>query len=724
MTDTLRLLAGCALTPFILAPAGHAADRDDIIVTGQVEDKAYLGIESAAALGITASILDTPFSIRSVTGELLRDQQAASLWEGIRNISGVASRGTNSDANEDFVIRGFELDPRRNFYRDGRRFYNQFPVDPHNLERIEVLKGPASILYGHLEPGGIINLVTPKMTDTHTASIRLSAGSFDQYKANAAISGPIAEDVYYRVYGSVTDADSYRNFVEHKRQYINPSIGWNITPSTSLRFNLEWQHDDRTADTGIVAILDRPADVPYDTFYGEPGYKTETLDNVSGSVTLTHAWAPNFRQTSSVGYYDTKWDRDQVSVEAMRGGIVGLPGGPGFPGEANTLLPRQIYDNKIGYSEWNSQHDFALDIGTGALSHKLLFGLSVYRYESNERLGDRVGTPDDPGSRLIDIYDPEASYGLVIPATFKPFRNSNRTEKNFGIYLQDMIELGERWIFLVGARYDSVKYVEHIQQGVQTRRLARKNSGFSPRAGVVFKADETLSLYSSLTRAFSPRNGNRIINEPADPLTPITTDNIEPVDPEKSNQIEIGAKWNSADQRFFVTLALYDLKRRDVVQSNPRYTNYSVQIGQQRSRGVELDVSARFTESVRLIGSYSYIDAEIRRDAARPQWVGHQLSSVARHSGSVWLRYDGRQGFGAGAGVFYTGKRQGNLDNDFQLPAYTRVDASLSWKMERVRFDVALKNLLDERYYLNAWRRDRIMPGSPRSVVGSVSFDW
>lgn len=734
MTDSFKayrlfLMAGSVLVYAAPAWAAESADVpdvrvSDIVVTAANEDKPYLGTESSTAIGVNASILDTPFSIQSVTDALLDDQQATSLWEGVRNISGVASRGTNSNANEDFVIRGFELDPRRNFYRDGRRFYNQFTIDPQNLERIEVLKGPASILYGHLEPGGIINLVTPKMSATQTADLRLSAGSFDQYQANGSISGPLADNIFYRLYASATDADSFRNFVEQKRYYVNPTIAWIVSDATSLKFNFEWQQDDRTADAGIVAILDRPADVPIDTFYGEPSYKTERMDNISASLTLTHAWASNFKQTSSIGYYDTSWDREQVSVEATRGGIVGLPGGPGFPGNPNTLLPRQIYDNEVGYSEFNTQHDFVWEISTGALRHKLLFGGSAYWYESNEQLGDRVGRSDNPNARRIDIYNPEAFYGIDIPTTFQPFRNSKRKEENFGFYLQDMIELGRHWVFLVGARYDTVKYDEFIQQGASNRTLKRRNSGFSPRAGIVYKIDETLSLYGSVTRAFSPRTGNRIIREPVDQNAPITPDNIEPVDPEKSTQYEMGVKWSSADQRFSGSVALYELQRMDVVESDPRYTNYSVQIGEQRSRGVDVDVSMRLLDGLRIIGSYSYIDATIRKDADRPIWEGNRLSSVPEHSGSLWARYDAPSGIGVGAGLFYTGKRQGNLDNDFQLPAYTRVDASLSYRMKHVRFDLALKNLLDERYFLNAWRRDRIMPGAPRSVVGSVSFSW
>ncbi|MBL8264971.1 TonB-dependent siderophore receptor [Steroidobacter sp.] len=696
---------------------------EEVVVEGRIERRAYTPADSTTALGLPAPIIDTPLSIQSVGDGLLRDQQARTLWDGLRNVSGVSSRGTNSGVNEDFVIRGFQLDPRRNYYRDGARFYNQFSVDPNNLERVEVLKGPASILYGALEPGGIINLVTPRLSAKPTADVRITAGSYDHYQASGAVSGPVSDDVFYRLYGSMLDSNSFRDYVEQDRWYLNPTLVWNLSDATTLRFNVEIQNDQQTADAGIVAILDRPANVPRETFYGEPSYKTETMDNISASVKLTHQYSPSLRQNSSVTYYDTTWDRQQVSVEATRGGVVGLPGGPGYPGNPNTLLPRSIYDNDLAFKELSTQHDLIFDFATGGISHTLQFGVQASRYEDDEVSGDRVFVPANANAQRIDIYNPSAYYGLQVPSTFSLFRDQQREETTYGAYLQDMVRLGEQWIVLAGVRYDNTSFDQHTLQSGTFRTLSREDSGFSPRAGVVFKALPTLSLYGSYTRSFSPKNGSKIINEPA-VGTPVTLENVEPVDPEEATQLEVGAKWSSNDNGIVATLALYELTREDMVETNPRFTNYSVQVGEQRSRGVDLDVSLRLTSGLSVVGAYGYIDAEIIEDADRPAWEGNQLDNVPKHSGSVWLHYAHTSGFGGGVGAIYVDKRQGNLDNDFYLDSYTRVDLSLSYQLRSLRFDVGVKNLFDEHYYANSWRRDRIMPGAPRTFTGSVSYGW
>ena len=219
-------------------------------------DKGYSSTHSGTALGVPIPLEDTPQSVLTIKRQVLEDQQATTLWDGLKNVSGVSSRGTNSAVSEDFVIRGFRLDPRRNYYRNGVRFYNRFAVEPGNLERVEVLKGPASILYGAIEPGGIINTITPQPSTTPTRHMHLSAGSYGHISPRFSASGPLDGEgkVLYRLYGSQLTAESFRDFVEQDRWYVNPSVYWGWSESTTLQLNLELLRDERTADAGIVAI--------------------------------------------------------------------------------------------------------------------------------------------------------------------------------------------------------------------------------------------------------------------------------------------------------------------------------------------------------------------------------------------------------------------------------------------------------------------------------------
>ena len=197
---------------------------------------------------------------------------------------------------------------------------------------------------------------------------------------------------------------------------------------------------------------------------------------------------------------------------------------------------------------------------------------------------------------------------------------------------------------------------------------------------------------------------------------------VGPVDPELAAQLEVGGRWTAADNRLSATLALYDLARANVVETNPRNRIYRVQIGRQRSRGVDLDLTAQPIPQLRAIASYAYVDARVERDADRPAWEDNRLDNTPEHSASLWCNYRHTIGLAVGLGAIYTGERQGNLDNDFILAGYVRVDATLTYRLQTLRVDLSVKNLTDAGYYQNAWRRDRIMPGTPRNYLLSLGY--
>ena len=699
------------------------------LVVSAEPDTGYSSTHSGTALGIPIPLEDTPQSVLTIKRQVLEDQQATTLWDGLKNVSGVFSRGTNSAVSEDFVIRGFRLDPRRNYYHNGVPYYNRFAAEPGNLERVEVLKGPASILYGAIEPGGIINTITPQPSTISTRQMYLSAGSYGHMSPRFSASGPLDREgrVLYRLYGSRLTTESFRDFVEQDRWYVNPSVYWGWSQSTTLELNFELLRDERTADAGIVAILDQPASVPIDRFYGDPLYNKETMSNGAVTLRATRHWTRSLKHTSALSHYKTNWDREQMSVEATRGGVVGLPGGAGHPDSDTNLLNRAIYDNEIFYRETTMRHDLSYKQERGALRHTLLLGVALSFYKEREVLGDRVhreGTPEaaDADALKIDIYDPEPYYGLTIPQDFALFRNREREETSWGMYLQDLVELGDQWVLLGGLRYDGVDFDERTNQRGSYRTHGRSNGSLSPRLGVVYKPGGGFSLYSSYSRSFRPKSGEKILNEPEDGATQITPDMVGPVDPELATQFEVGGRWTDADNRLSATLALYDLARTNVVETNPRNRIYRVQIGRQRSRGVDLDLTAQPIPQLRAIASYAYVDARVERDADRPAWEDNQLDNTPEHSASVWCNYRHTVGLAVGLGVIYTGERQGNLDNDFILDDYVRVDATVTYRLQTLRVDLSVKNLTDVGYYQNAWRRDRIMPGTPRNYLLSLGY--
>ena len=363
----------------------------------------------------------------------------------------------------------------------------------------------------------------------------------------------------------------------------------------------------------------------------------------------------------------------------------------GGPADSDTnLLNRAIYDNEIFYRETTMRHDLSYKQEGGTLRHTLLLGVALSFYKEREVLGDRVhreGTPEaaDADALKIDIYDPEPYYGLTIPQDFALFRNREREETSWGMYLQDLVELGDQWVLLGGLRYDGVDFDERTNQRGSYRTHDRSDGSLSPRLGVVYKPVGGFSLFSSYSRSFRPKSGEKILDEPEDDATPITPDMVGPVDPELAAQLEVGGRWTDADNRLSATLALYDLARTNVVETNPRYRIYRVQIGRQHSRGLDLDLTAQPIPQLRAIASYAYVDASIEKDADRPEWEDNHLDNTPEHSASLWSNYRHTSGLAVGLGVVYTGERQGNLDNDFILDDYVRVDATLTYRLQTLR---------------------------------------
>ncbi|MGH8547299.1 MAG: TonB-dependent siderophore receptor [Methylococcales bacterium] len=640
-------------------------------------------------------IMETPVSIEVVTQQVLKDQQAIGLNDALKNVSGVVPQ-FGFGYREGFVIRGFET---RDFQRRDGFLIRETRQPLANVDRVEVLKGPAAILYGNIEPGGLINLVTKRPQTESYYSLSQQFGSFDTYRTLADATGPISSDgsLSYRLNFEYLDQDSFRDFVSVNRKLVAPSLTWR-NDRTQVDLDFFYQNEDNFIDDGIPALGNRPAKVPRSRFLGEALSDTNTVNYVP-AVTITHQldddWRVRARYQAEItdGFYT---DIGQFGLN-----------------EATGDINRFAFIGRFNQHSHFGNLDLTGKFSTWGLGHTLLIGGDYYDYKYLEIDNFFDGPPFVTGP--INIFNP--IYGMI-PENFKdqpPNDSFGARQSWYGLYLQDQIAIGEHWHLLAGFRYDDVTTTQ--LRGFPVTELpeveARK---FSPRVGVLYRPVSWLSLFGSYTEGFNVRTFSRDAK------------------PQFSHQYEAGVKTDFYEGRLTGTLTYYNLTKTNI-QTPTGIPNVFQTSGEVRNQGVELDLSGALTDDWRLIGTFSYIDSEITKDqndSGGPGNQGNRLVNVPRYSGSLWTTYEfgglGLPGLTAGAGAFFVGQREGDNANTFQLPGYGRVDLLLGYSRTigptkaSVQFNI--ENLLDKEYFVSSANRNNILPGVPRTFLGLLRIEY
>ncbi|NEQ20722.1 MAG: TonB-dependent siderophore receptor, partial [Microcoleus sp. SIO2G3] len=575
-------------------PQGEATTQEsqgeeeiEVVVTGEQGD-GYRTPNATTATRTDTPLRDIPQSIQVVPEQVLDDQQAVRLQDAVRNVSGVVQGNTFGSGGDTFNLRGFpQFTLLRNGFRDNSE--NRSVRETANLESVEVLKGPASVLYGTLEPGGVINLSTKQPLSEPFYAAEVQVGNFNFIRPTIDFSGPLNSDrsLLYRLNVAYENGDYFRDYdQEIERFFISPVVTWQISEQTDVTFEFEYLEDKRPFDRGLIAVGREIADIPFDRILGEPDDFSEREQYVA-SYRLEHRFSENWTL------------RNAFQFLANDAAYVFLDTDEGLEEDTGELT-RSLADQEYTDRNYSLQTNLIGKVATGSIQHTLLFGIDLSR-----------GTQDIDNRRQFDgiptqnIFDPV--YGFVKPNRDQlPFRVDIGTATEIlGLYVQDQIALTDNLKVLLGGRFDIVNINNTFRQaelGVVTFESEdeQQEEAFTPRVGIVFQPIEALSLYGSYSESFTPNSA--------------TAADGTLLEPETGRQYEVGIKGDLFDGRLSATLAAFDITKSNVATTDPDNPDFSIPIGEQRSRGIELNVAGEIRQGWNIIASYAYIDAEITED--------------------------------------------------------------------------------------------------------------
>lgn len=660
-----------------------AIGPSNAIVT--VTDMAAYGVNSINSATKTLTLLrDIPQSISVVTKEQIRDQSMSSLSEVVAYIPGITShQGENN--RDQLVIRGNSTSA--DFFVNGVRDDVQYYRDFYNVERVEALKGPNSMLFGRGGGGGVVNRVTKEAGLAPLREITLQGGSFGNKRFTGDLDQPLGDKIAFRLNGLYENSGSFRNNVDLERYAVNPTATLIVGPKTAVKLSYEYFHDGRVADRGIPSFHGLPVDVPIETFFGDPDNSHVKADvNLASAVVEHQAGRFNIRNRTLFGDYD-RFYQNYV---------------PGAVTANKQSVSITAYNNATKRNNLFNQTDVTFQASTGTVRHTVLTGAEVGRQltENFRRSGFFNNTAT---SILVPLSDPTFS----TPITFRQNATDadNHIKTNLGAtYAQDQVEINRYLQVVAGVRFDYFDLQFHNNRNNQ--ELRRIDRLVSPRAGVIVKPIDSMSVYVNYGVAYLPSSGDQFSQ-----LTTLT----QQVKPEKFTNYELGAKWDIRRNLSFTT-AVYRQDRTNTRATDPNDPTRILQTGSQRTNGYEVGLNGFVTSKWSVAGGYAYQDAFISNaTAAAPK--GAQVAQVPHHTFSLWNNYRVHPRLGLGLGLIHRSDMFAAIDNAVVLPGYTRADAAVFFSItERWRLQANFQNLFNNTYYLNADGNNNITPGAPRGA--------
>ncbi|WP_244537760.1 TonB-dependent siderophore receptor [Mesorhizobium sp. YR577] len=724
-----RLLAGTGLSyRFTSANTVTISDPTADIQTGAIEANGTIALETitiegnngafGATDGYTAAdsqtatktgtpLIETPQSVSVVTRKQIEDQNSKTISEALRYTPGVAAE-TRTGRYDYPNIRGFGTPggSEANWVglMDGLRmprgvYYIAPSIDPYMLERMEVLKGPSSILYGAVNPGGVVNLWSKRPTADPLHEVEIQYGTYDRRQVGFDFGGALNEDgtLLYRLTGVGRDANAQVDFAEDQRLSISPALTWQPDADTTLTILTNFQRDPSAGNFNYLPYVGTVVEAPWGKFprnftEADPNFDESKRTQYALGYEFEHRFTDTWTVRQNLRFMHADYDYKSVFQNGWL---------------TPTELTRMSIHSIESFNGLAVDNQAQAEFATGDIQHTALLGLDYRRNSADVLMGYGAVDPLDVLNPIYrqDIASPSLDYA------------TDQKLSQVGVYAQDQMKWGGLSL-LTGIRGDWVEAETHNNYAPEY--VPQSDSAFSWRAALMYNFENGLAPYASYSTSFEPVLGTDWSGNPFKPTT--------------GQQYEVGVKYQPDGWRSFVTASLFDITQQNVKTGDPDPTHpfASVQTGEVNSRGVELEAHVNFNDNFSLIGSYSYVDIKNTEDTnfkdKRPYGVPSNLASL-------WANYeftDGKlDGLGIGAGVRYVGSSYGDAENTLKVPSYTLVDAGLRYDLGKMnpelkgaQLSINAINLFDKTYVSSCWAAHSCFYGNGRTITGTLKYRW
>ncbi len=733
----MRTPTALAVALVLASGIAQANEEETVVVVGQQleessvgPDFSYVGVSSRTATKTDVAIGETPRAVSIVTREQMDDRASISISDALQYTPSIQANYFGEDNKQDwFVIRGFKQ-ANSGLYQDGTRLYSSgfysWQIDPFGLERVEILRGPGSALYGQTPPGGVINVVSKRpQFDGGSGQFSAEFGTDDRKQFSLDVNSEVNDQLAFRMQALARKNGSRVDGVEAERIFLAPSLAYKFTEDTKITLLTSYQKDDSDPYLQFLpmegTLTSNPnGKISDSTAVGNPDWETFEREQLSLGYEFEHHFNDRTYFMQNARYSQMDINLRQMYYSQYVGDTALAPYDPN-----RTSIIRQASTEEGTSNAFNIDNRVVHNFNTGVVEHTLLAGLDYQSididskdYAADPIIGDANSLLPVPGvgnipNPIFNIFDPSYSSNVALlnPATFAAMdeseRQTTKTDNNqLGLYLQDQMMIANSWAVQVGVRYDDSRNETHnTSTGAKTKV---DNEEWTTNLGVAYLMDSGFTPYASYAQSFNP-----IIQ---------LDQNGDPAKPERGEQFELGLKYQPRGFDGYFNVAAFEVSKENLAR---QVAGQLTQIGEVRNRGVELEAVANVTEALTLIGNVSFIDSEIKSDA-NSDYVGNTPSQIADQLASAWANYrffDGAlDGLTIGAGARYVGDSYGDNEETYKVPSYTLFDATVSYRISDYKFQVAAKNLADKEYIATC--DYYCFYGDRRNVIASVTYDW
>lgn len=731
-SSKFAMLAGAAMLvlPSVAAaqdrPAAEAeadAPQDDLVVTGTLQ--AYRG---------NVPLEELPQATQVLSSETLQDLNITRLDTALDLSASVARQNAFGGIFDSFAIRGFVGDPNTpsgfliNGFNGARGYGGT--RDTSSVEAIEILRGPTSALFGRGEPGGTVNIVTkkPSLADAF-GYVSASASRFNTYRGEGDYNMPLGEMLAVRVTGAYEEGDSYRDTVDNKKWVVTPNILFRSGDFTA-NYELEYQRQDIDFDRGVPAINGNPGVLPRSRFLGEPADGPNRAKNIGQQLQVEQKLGGDWKVLGGVAYRYTQLQGFGEDPE------FGASRNPIFVNGAiaGRYLSRRRIFRDYDAKDFIPRGEVSGSVMTGSIKHNVLLGADYEWFKQDivqtryrpptiasltaaQRAELASGTASAATLRAInaiDIYNPVYTPADQLPVP-GAFQSRIEIAKAWGVYLRDRIEVTDWLAIQGGIRYDD--YRQTVENRLNLVNTHQKFSKWSPSAGISVKPSDRLTIYGSYSQGFRANTGVNVRNEA--------------FRPETTESFEVGTKFDVIDKTLSGTVALFKMKKSNLLTADPVNAGFTLDVGKAESKGLEIDLNANLPNGLKVVASYAYVDASISEDIADPDFgrtirAGDPLINIPDHSVTVLVSKDiaiGDHVVTLGGDIKHVSKRLGETGTQYFLPETTLIRAFANADLsDRLSLSADVTNLANVEWYPNSYAALWTMPGAPRTWTARIKY--